>query len=117
MRYEPTLDGLRAMAVLAVIAFHTGGPSGVSIGGFLGVDVFFVLSGFLITSLLREEKNTTGSIDVWSFYKRRMVRLMPALLLFLCLYLIFEPLLTPELGMMRHLTDAVLAGLYLSDYS
>jgi len=75
------LDGLRAVAVLAVMAFH----AGVSWlpGGFLGVDVFFVLSGFLITSLLLEELGTTGRISLGQFWARRARRLLPALLLVL----------------------------------
>jgi len=117
MRYEPTFDGLRAIAILAVIAFHTGGPSGLMNGGFLGVDVFFVLSVFLNTTLLIEEKKATGSIDLLSFYARRMARLTPALLLFLCFYLVFEPLVAPDYGISAHFRDAVLTGLYLSDYA
>jgi peptidoglycan/LPS O-acetylase OafA/YrhL len=75
--YQPALDGLRAVAVLMVLAFHAGLPWAV--GGFLGVDVFFVLSGFLITRLLLEERGGTGSIAVLRFYGRRALRLFPAL--------------------------------------
>jgi peptidoglycan/LPS O-acetylase OafA/YrhL len=72
----PALDGLRALAVLAVIAYH----SGVLHGGYLGVDVFFVLSGFLITALLRREWDSRGGlIRFRDFYARRMLRLFPAL--------------------------------------
>ncbi|MGV1004409.1 MAG: acyltransferase family protein [Candidatus Nanopelagicales bacterium] len=72
------LDGLRAIAVLAVIVYHAGAtwlP-----GGFLGVDVFFVLSGFLITSLLLIELDSRGRVDLGRFYLRRARRLLPALL-------------------------------------
>jgi len=79
--YQPALDGLRAIAVLAVIAFHDGIAS-VS-GGFLGVDVFFVLSGFLITSLLVNERQRGGRIDFRAFWARRARRLLPALFLLL----------------------------------
>ncbi|MBO0680391.1 acyltransferase family protein [Mycolicibacterium sp. S2-37] len=74
----PALDGIRAVAVLLVLADH-GGLPGVS-GGFLGVDVFFVLSGFLITSLLIDELGRTGRIDLRGFWIRRARRLLPALL-------------------------------------
>ncbi len=71
------LDGLRAMAVLAVLGYHLR-PSAVS-GGFLGVDVFFVISGFLITTLLIREQRTRGRIDLRAFWTRRARRLVPAL--------------------------------------
>ena len=73
------LDGLRALAVGLVLADH-GGIPGMS-GGFLGVDVFFVLSGFLITSLLLDELGRTGRIDLANFWIRRARRLLPALVL------------------------------------
>lgn len=79
--YEPALDGLRAISVIVVLGFHAGIP--FLHGGFLGVDVFFVLSGFLITSLLVAEIDRNGQIDVRNFYIRRVLRLMPALLLLL----------------------------------
>lgn len=73
------LDGLRGFAVTSVVLFHMGTP--FAGGGFLGVDVFFVLSGFLITSLLLAEVESAGTIDVRGFYRRRARRLLPALLL------------------------------------
>lgn len=79
--YRPSLDGLRAFAVLAVMSWHYVLP-GVK-GGFLGVDLFFVLSGFLITKLLLEEWEGTGRIHLGHFYLRRVLRLFPALLLVL----------------------------------
>src|ERR1051326_8200610 len=79
--YRPALDGVRGLAVAAVVAFHVGVP-GVS-GGFLGVDAFFVLSGFLITSLLLTERERDGHIRLRAFWVRRARRLLPALLLLL----------------------------------
>jgi peptidoglycan/LPS O-acetylase OafA/YrhL len=73
----PGLDGVRALAVLAVIGFHEG-ASGLS-GGFLGVDIFFVLSGFLITDLLVARYDRTGRLDLAGFWARRARRLLPAL--------------------------------------
>jgi peptidoglycan/LPS O-acetylase OafA/YrhL len=78
--YVPALDGLRALAVLSVMLYH-GGIVRVS-GGFLGVDLFFVLSGYLITTLLLRELTATGRIALGDFYVRRIRRLAPALLLF-----------------------------------
>jgi peptidoglycan/LPS O-acetylase OafA/YrhL len=74
--YRPALDGLRGVAIALVVSFHAfGWPA----EGTLGVDLFFVLSGFLITTLLLEEHDATQTIDVWKFYARRVRRLMPAL--------------------------------------
>jgi peptidoglycan/LPS O-acetylase OafA/YrhL len=70
------LDGLRGLAVIAVMLFHAGKLR----GGFLGVDLFFVLSGFLITSLLIDEVANTGRVDLVAFWGRRMRRLLPAVL-------------------------------------
>jgi peptidoglycan/LPS O-acetylase OafA/YrhL len=87
LTYAPGLDGVRALAVVAVMVYHLG-TTGLTIGsggrlpapgGFLGVDVFFVLSGFLITSLLLGEVAGTGRISIRDFYIRRARRLMPAL--------------------------------------
>ena len=74
--YRPALDGLRTVAVYAVLLFHTGHPW--ALGGFVGVDLFFVLSGFLVTSVLLSELDRTGRIKVGMFYARRVRRLLPA---------------------------------------
>jgi peptidoglycan/LPS O-acetylase OafA/YrhL len=76
--YRPALDGVRAVAVLAVIAYHF---TDWLPGGFLGVDIFFVLSGYLITTLLLSERVRRGRIDLGSFWARRARRLLPALLI------------------------------------
>ena len=75
--YRPAFDGLRAVAVVPVLLFHA--SVSWARGGFLGVDVFFVLSGFLITRLLLEERELTGRIALLRFYLRRILRLFPAL--------------------------------------
>lgn len=76
MAYRPEIDGLRAIAVLAVVLYHFGVP-GLN-GGFVGVDVFFVISGFLIGGLLWKEQRETGRIRLGAFYMRRVRRLAPA---------------------------------------
>ena len=73
---QPHIQGLRAIAVLAVVLFHAGLPID---GGFIGVDVFFVISGFVITAMLQRELQSTGRVDFVRFYIRRFKRLTPAL--------------------------------------
>jgi peptidoglycan/LPS O-acetylase OafA/YrhL len=75
--YQPSIDGLRAVSVLAVILYHA--ELSWIPGGFLGVEVFFVVSGFLITALLVEERFHTGSVSLRGFWTRRARRLLPAL--------------------------------------
>jgi peptidoglycan/LPS O-acetylase OafA/YrhL len=113
MPYVPSYDGLRAAAVLLVLAFHARVP-GFGAGN-LGVDVFFVLSGFLITRLLLVEHEQTGSVSVMRFYGRRLLRLYPALALMLVCYAAAAPFLIPELDVLVHLNDAVLSGFYLTN--
>ena len=84
--YVPALDGLRALSVCAVIAYHAG--ASFIPGGFLGVEVFFVISGFLITTLMLEERTSTGRVSLRGFWLRRFRRLMPALLTMLIVTLV-----------------------------
>ncbi|NIJ38003.1 peptidoglycan/LPS O-acetylase OafA/YrhL [Sphingopyxis panaciterrae] len=109
----PEIDGLRAIACLLVIFFHAAPDTPVP-GGFLGVDLFFVLSGYLITDLLVAEQEAQGKITVGRFYLQRALRLVPALLLFLATYVTIAPFVWPG---QPHFRDAGLAALYLSDYS
>jgi peptidoglycan/LPS O-acetylase OafA/YrhL len=81
VRFFGSLDGLRALAILAVIWHHTAGAaSGSVLGrrGFLGVDLFFVISGFLIATLLLREQSASGTIGLEAFYRRRCLRILPA---------------------------------------
>jgi peptidoglycan/LPS O-acetylase OafA/YrhL len=82
LAYEPSFDGIRGIAVLAVIGTHFNAP-GIVNGGLVGVTLFFVLSGYLITSLLLTELASSGEVNLTSFYRRRMARLFPALALLL----------------------------------
>src|SRR5689334_8793676 len=73
--YRPEVDGLRAVAIVAVVLYHLGIPA--FSGGFVGVDCFFVISGYLIFSLLYGERSATGAVDWKAFYARRITRLLP----------------------------------------
>lgn len=94
-RYIRGFDGLRALAVVGVLSFHLW-PTKLS-GGWLGVPLFFVLSGYLITDLLIQEFDRTGVIAPWSFYKRRLWRLYPALLVMLMLTAFIIIVFVPDL--------------------
>jgi peptidoglycan/LPS O-acetylase OafA/YrhL len=86
-RHLTGLDGLRALAVIGVVAYHLN--IGAASGGFLGVDLFFVLSGFLITSLLVEERLATTKVALVNFWARRAKRLLPALFTMLAVVIAF----------------------------
>ncbi len=98
-RHTPALDGVRGIAIIVVMIFHLEwiinaiGP--YVKGGFLGVDIFFVLSGFLITSILLVEYERTSMLSLKNFYVRRSLRLMPALWLFIICFYIFGPHMLP----------------------
>ena len=92
--YMPGLDGLRALAVFAVIAYHLNLP--FVPGGFLGVTLFFVLSGYLITDLLLSEWRQTGNINFKSFYIRRAKRLLPSVLVLLISLSAYVSVFRPE---------------------
>src|SRR3954466_13144705 len=87
------IQGLRAVAVLLVIAAHAGVP--FVPGGFVGVDVFFVVSGFLITSLLLREAGASGRIDLLAFYARRARRILPAATLVLVSVAVYAAVALP----------------------
>lgn len=111
--YLPGLDGLRAIAVAAVLLYHAN-LSWIP-GGFLGVTVFFVLSGYLITSLLLSEWGRQGRISLGSFWARRARRLLPALYTLLFVTLAFAAVFLPdELSRLRY--DALAAFFYVTNW-
>ncbi len=110
----PGLEGVRAIAVLAVLAYH-GEIAGLLPAGFLGVDIFFVLSGFLITALLLREHEAHGAIDLRAFYLRRARRLLPALLAMLTATALVAPWLAPD-AVARLREDLPAALFYVSNW-
>jgi peptidoglycan/LPS O-acetylase OafA/YrhL len=112
--YRPALDGVRAVAVLAVIAFHVSAHE--PRGGFLGVDVFFVLSGYLITTLLLREFGKTGTIRLGIFWARRARRLLPALLalLVVCAVVVYRS--APAASLEARRSDMLSTLLYYANW-
>ena len=110
----PALDGLRGLAVLAVVLYHFS-PS-VAPGGFLGVDLFFVLSGFLITSLLVSEREATRSISLPSFWARRARRLLPALLLVLAAVGVYGLVAASRVDAQHVAVDGLSAFAYVANW-
>ena len=112
--YQPALDGLRALAVAAVIAYHFG--YGWAQGGFLGVDAFFVLSGFLITSLLLAERSDSGTVSLGDFWARRARRLLPALFVMLTVVCLYSASQVPSIQLDALRGDAFAAIFYVSNW-
>ena len=113
MGYLPGLDGLRAIAIIGVLLYHSG--IDWMPGGFLGVDVFFVLSGFLITSLILEEYDRTGRVDFRRFYLGRARRLLPAVFVMLIVVGI-AVLLVYRDALSAFREDALATALYLNNW-
>ncbi|MDP9736955.1 acyltransferase family protein [Curtobacterium sp. 260] len=113
MSHRWGLDGVRGIAVLLVVLAHT---TTKTLGGGVGVTIFFVLSGFLITSLLLKELDATGRINLGSFYARRALRLFPALLTVLAATPLLM-LVTNDPRLHEYPLWALLTGLYLMDYA
>ena len=111
--FRGDIEGLRAIAILLVVAAHAGVP-GLA-GGFIGVDVFFVLSGFLITGLLNQELAERGRIDFGAFYLRRLRRLMPALLLVVLVVSVLALRLLAPWDQGRQASAAAMASVWLSN--
>jgi peptidoglycan/LPS O-acetylase OafA/YrhL len=112
--YRPELDGLRAVSIVLVVGFHSG-VTWLS-GGYVGVDVFFVLSGFLITGLLLNEHRRSGRIDLREFYARRARRLLPMSALVLTVTLLAGLVLLPPLARVDLIGDVRSAVLYVANW-
>jgi peptidoglycan/LPS O-acetylase OafA/YrhL len=113
MGFRPDIEGLRAVAILLVVAYHARFP-GVS-GGFIGVDVFFVLSGYLITGLLAAELRRTGTVDFARFYARRARRLLPAASVVLLTTVVVGRLILSPIEATRLGQTALSTALYISN--
>jgi peptidoglycan/LPS O-acetylase OafA/YrhL len=111
--FRPDIEGLRALAVGLVIASHAGLP--FLRGGFVGVDVFFVLSGFLITSLLMQEISSSGTVNFARFYARRARRLLPAAIIMVVVVCGAEAIVTSPLAQFNLLKAALATVLYSSN--
>jgi len=108
------VEGLRAVAVVAVLLYHAGVP--FAGGGYVGVDVFFVISGFLITGLLVRELEKTKTVSLARFYSRRAKRLLPLTVVVLAVvavlsWLLFDPVRMEEVSL-----GIVAAGLYFMNW-
>src|SRR5919198_6163322 len=114
--HRPALDGIRGVAIAAVVAQHA---FGIPTAGYLGVDLFFVLSGFLITTLLLEEHAESGAISLRAFYRRRALRLLPALFVAISVLLLVELVLaaTGRGHLRREATGALFGVAYVTDFA
>ena len=112
--YMPALDALRALAVVAVFAYHA--LPGDAPGGFIGVDIFFVLSGYLITSLLLREYEVRGRISLRGFWTRRARRLFPAVWVLIGVCLVVSAVFIPE-SLAATRRDAVASLLYVQNWN
>jgi peptidoglycan/LPS O-acetylase OafA/YrhL len=104
---------MRAIAILVIVAYHAGLP-GFS-GGFIGVDIFFVISGFLITRNLIDESSNNNSIVLSRFWARRVRRLVPGLALMTIVTLIASSLIVAPFDMLQISKEGASAGLYVSN--
>ena len=114
LTYRRDVDGLRAVAIVLVVLFHAG--VGVVPGGYVGVDVFFVISGFLITGLLVDELESTGRISLSAFYARRIRRLLPVSTLVLVSAAILTAVVLPPLTHASIADDIRSAALWVSNW-
>jgi peptidoglycan/LPS O-acetylase OafA/YrhL len=113
-RFRPDIQGLRAVSILAVVGYHAGIPGFA--GGFIGVDIFFVISGFLICGLLLREAEKTGSVDLLRFWGRRARRLLPNACLTLLVVIGFGLMLMPAHLQPVLAKEVMYAAVYLANY-
>ena len=119
IRYRPEIDGLRAIAILTVLAFHF--DLGIE-GGFVGVDIFFVISGYLITTQIHENL-IAGSFSLIDFYQRRLKRLLPAAVVMMIItkivFLLAKVLMEngPLVPLVLGATQSVLTSVQVDEHS
>jgi len=113
-RHRRDIEGLRAVAVLLVVAYHCGLP--FVGGGYVGVDVFFVISGFLITGLLLREARRTGRVSIPRFYARRAMRLLPASTVVVVATVAASALWLPPLRLSEIVSDALHTSVYAMNW-
>jgi peptidoglycan/LPS O-acetylase OafA/YrhL len=113
-RFRPDIEGLRAIAIVAVLLAHAGVP--FLAGGYVGVDVFFVISGFLITGLLVRELEGTGTISLRGFYARRAKRLLPLSAVLLTAVGVFSMILLSPLRNTEVAGDIIASALYVANW-
>ena len=119
LSYRPEIDGLRALAVIAVILYHVEvfyKDLKIFSGGFIGVDIFFVISGYLITSLIIKEINLENNFSLKNFYKRRIKRIIPALFAVITTSIIFAWIyLTPN-SFLQYSNSIIASVFFFSNY-
>src|SRR4051812_9802114 len=111
--FRRDIEGLRAIAVALVVLYHAGVPW--LAGGYIGVDVFFVVSGFLITGLLVGDLTSKGTIPLATFYARRVRRLLPASVLVLVAPVVLVKVILPPLASVGFRGDAMATAVYASN--
>ena len=112
IKYRPDIDGMRGIAVLIVVLFHAGLP--YILGGFVGVDIFFVISGYLITSIiLKDIRNNEFSFT--NFYERRARRILPALYFMVCVALVVVLLIQTPKDLLKSSYSVMAALLFSSN--
>jgi len=111
-KYRPDIDGLRAIAVLAVLFFHA--DFSLFSGGYVGVDIFFVISGYLITTIIVREIEK-DSFSIANFYERRFRRILPALIVVLIVSLIIGSVLLSDQALTDLGESAIAASLFSSN--
>lgn len=110
-KFRPDIQGLRAIAVLTVVAFHAG--LAFLPGGYVGVDIFYVISGYLITTHLLDRLRSDGTVKFASFYARRARRILPAAFTVLAMSLVIGIVVVPPLQLTNTLRDAIFTAFYL----
>ncbi len=112
--FRPDVEGLRAVAVLLVVLYHAGVPQ--LSGGYVGVDVFFVISGFVITGVLLREKASSGRTSILSFYGRRCRRILPAATVVIVVTVVLSYVFLGIVGGNQTATDGVWATIFLANF-